>query len=115
MVTVIRPILQEACMLELTVLTVQDCPNAAVLHERLTQALAGHPGASMITQHVIDDEVSAAALGMHGSPTLLINGVDVFASAGTPTSVSCRLYRDETGSTGGAPSVTALRRALEQA
>ncbi|GEL19205.1 hypothetical protein [Pseudonocardia asaccharolytica] len=98
-------------MLELTVLTVPDCPNEAVLRERLTQALTGRPAVS-ITHHLIGNEADAARLEMHGSPTLLINGVDVFAPPNTPASLSCRLYHDETGPTGGAPSVTALREAL---
>ncbi|MFF4776316.1 thioredoxin family protein [Microtetraspora fusca] len=98
-------------MLELAVLTVPDCPNEAVLRERLAQALTGHPDVS-ITHQVIDNEADAARLGMHGSPTLLINGVDVFAAPNTPASLSCRLYHDESGPTGGAPSVAALREAL---
>lgn len=96
-------------MLELTVLTVPDCPNEAVLRERLAQALTEHSDVS-VTHHVIDDVAEAARLGMHGSPTLLINGVDVFAAPHTPTSVSCRLY-----DAGGAPSVAALREALGHA
>lgn len=101
-------------MLELTVLTVPDCPNACVLDERLAQALSGRPPVT-ITRHVVDTETDAARLGMHGSPTLLINGVDMFAAPGTPVSVSCRLYRDEAGPSGGAPSAAALREALERA
>jgi hypothetical protein len=38
-----------------------------------------------------------------------------FAEPGAPTALACRLYRDEDGTAGGAPSVTALRRVLEQA
>ncbi|MGI5157504.1 alkylmercury lyase family protein [Microbispora sp. CA-102843] len=101
-------------MLELTVLTVPDCPNEAVLRERLAEVLAEHPGAS-ISHLVIDNEAEAARLGMHGSPTLLINGVDAFATPGTPASMSCRLYHDETGPIGGAPSMVALREALRYA
>jgi hypothetical protein len=52
---------------------------------------------------------------MHGSPTLLVNGSDPFAAPGTPASVSCRLYRDQGGPAGGAPSVAALREALRHA
>lgn len=101
-------------MLELTVLTVPDCPNEAVLRARLARALTEHPGA-VVTSRVIDDAAEAARWGMHGSPTLLINGVDVFAAPGTTAGVSCRLHRDDTGSTGGAPSVAALREALRHA
>ncbi|WP_433381382.1 hypothetical protein [Streptosporangium sp. CA-115845] len=101
-------------MLELTVLTVPDCPNDPVIQERLAEALAGLPEARLV-RHMVTDEGEAARLGMHGSPTLLINGVDPFAAQGTPTSVSCRIYRDETGRGAGAPSVSALRLALQRA
>ncbi len=53
--------------------------------------------------------------GMHGSPTLLVNGADPFATPDQPPSLSCRLYRDASGRTGPAPSVQALRQALAAA
>jgi hypothetical protein len=95
-------------MLELTVLAVPDCPNGPVLLERLAEVLADHPGAT-VTRAVITDEAAAARHGMHGSPTLLVNGTDPFAMEGAPTGFSCRLYP---GQDGGAPSVSALREAL---
>src|SRR5487761_453325 len=101
-------------MLELTVLTVTDCPNGPVLLERLAGLLTDHPDARLV-HHVVRDEAGAAQLGMHGSPTLLVKGGDPFAAPGTPVSVSCRIYRDETGHPGGAPPVAALRLALQNA
>lgn len=100
--------------MELIVLTVPDCPNAPVLEERLAEALAGGP-AVRVERRVIDDEEVAARSGMHGSPTLLVDGTDPFARPGTAASLSCRIYRDAEGRTSGAPSVAALRRALEAA
>jgi hypothetical protein len=52
---------------------------------------------------------------MHGSPTLLINGADPFAEPGQDPSMSCRLYHDENGQLSGAPSLSQLRQAIEQA
>jgi hypothetical protein len=101
-------------MLELTILAVPDCPNEPVLRDRLAQVLAGYPDAA-VTRRVIQDEDGAARYGMHGSPTLLVNGSDPFAAPGTPASVSCRLYRDQGGPPGGAPPVAALREALRRA
>ncbi len=100
--------------MELTLLTVPACPNAAVFEERLAVALAGHPGAVVHRREVTDD-LEAAEAGMHGSPTLLIDAADPFAGPDEPPSLSCRLYRDAAGRTGGAPSVAALRRALAEA
>ncbi|MER5626740.1 thioredoxin family protein [Streptosporangium sp. NPDC002544] len=101
-------------MMELTVLVVPDCPNASVLDERLAEVLADRRWVSVM-RRVIDDDEQAARWGMRGSPTLLIDGVDPFADPGVPVSVSCRMYRDEDGRLEGAPSVAALRRALDQA
>ena len=97
--------------MELTLLTVPDCPNAAAFEERLATVLAEHPGAA-VARRVIADERAATQAGMHGSPTLLVNGADPFATPGQPPSLSCRLYRDASGRTGPAPSVQALRQAL---
>jgi hypothetical protein len=100
--------------MELTLLTVPDCPSAAVFEERLSAALAGHPGAVVRRREVADDQQAAVA-GMHGSPTLLIDGRDPFAEPGAQASLSCRLYRDQAGHAGPAPSVDALRQALAAA
>ncbi len=98
--------------MHLTVLAVPDCPNAPVLTGRLTAVLADLDGVSLSHQ-VISDEVAAASWGMHGSPTLLIDGVDPFAAPGQPASMSCRLFADENGQLSGAPSVGQLRQAIE--
>jgi hypothetical protein len=97
--------------MELTLLTVPGCPHADVFGERLAAALAGRAGA-VVRRREVADERQAAEAGMHGSPTLLIDGVDPFAGPDQAPSLSCRLYRDEAGRAGGAPSVQALRRAL---
>ena len=100
--------------MELTLLTVPACPNAAVFEERLAAALAGHRD-SVVHRREVTDEREAAEAGMHGSPTLLVDGEDPFATPGQPPSLSCRFYRDATGHADGAPPVDALRRVLEQA
>ena len=100
--------------MELTLLTVPACPHAALFEERLAAALADRPG-TVVRRRVVADEREAAEAGMHGSPTLLVDGVDPFAAPGQPPSLSCRLYRDAAGRADGAPPVDALRRVLEQA
>jgi hypothetical protein len=100
--------------MELTVLTVRDCPNAAAFEERLAAALAGHPDA-VVRRRLVADEREAVETGMTGSPTLLINGLDPFATPGQVPGLSCRLYRDAAGRPARAPSVEDFRRALEHA
>jgi hypothetical protein len=97
--------------MELVLLTVPGCPNAAAFEDRLSAALAGHPGVA-VRRREIADEREAAEAGMHGSPTLLVNGTDPFAAPGQRPSLSCRLYRDESRHSAGAPAVEELRRVL---
>src|SRR6185437_7817133 len=100
--------------MELTILTVPECPNAVALEERLAAVLADYPGA-VVRRRQVAEEREAAEAGMAGSPTLLIDGTDPFAVPGQAAGLSCRLYRDAAGRLAGAPSVEDLRRALEQA
>jgi hypothetical protein len=100
--------------MELVLLTVPDCPNAAAFEERLAAALTGRPGTA-VRRRVIASEQEAASEGMHGSPTLLVDGTDPFAAPGQPPSLSCRLYRDASGRAGPVPSVQELRRVLTAA
>src|SRR5260221_13116076 len=88
--------------MHVTVLAVPGCPHLPVLDERLAEALDGLPGVS-VSRQVIATEDEAARSGMHGSPTILIYGLDPFAEPGQPASVSCRLYRDCDGLADAAP------------
>ena len=67
--------------MHVTVLAVPGCPHLPVLDERLTEALDGLPGVS-ISRQVIAIEDEAVRSGMHGSPTILIDGIDPYAPAG---------------------------------
>jgi hypothetical protein len=100
--------------MDLTVLGVPGCPNTPVLQDWLQTVIDGRADVS-ISHEVISDDDEATRIGMHGSPTLLIDGVDPFAEPGLAPSMSCRLYRDENGQPSGAPSVGQLRMAIEHA
>jgi hypothetical protein len=100
--------------MHLTVLAVQGCPNAAVLDDRLRAVLDGRSGVS-VSHEVISGGDEAARWGMHGSPTLLIDGADPFAEPGQRPGMSCRLYRDEDGQLSGAPSLGQLQQVIEHA
>jgi hypothetical protein len=93
------------------VLHVPDCPNLAPMLQRL-----GEVTEIPATTREMSTEVEAAALGMSGSPTLLINGVDPFAQGEScECGIACRLYRDENNQIVPAPSVDQLREALSRA
>jgi Alkylmercury lyase len=93
---------------DIEVLTVPDCPHRAVAMARLRVALAatGTEGA-VVSERVIANEAQAVAVGMNGSPTILLDGVDLFAVEPAEPSVSCRLYPSQAGMEG-APTVDAL-------
>lgn len=97
--------------MRLEILRVPDCPNAAVLDIRLAELIAGRPDIQLRSQ-VVTVEEEAARLGMTGSPTLLIDGADPFARPGQQPSISCRLYPDDHGQPGPAPTLGQLREAL---
>jgi hypothetical protein len=98
-------------IVRIEVLTVPGCPNGPALTQRLTTVLGGHPELHVV-QRIVTDPEEAVRRGMHGSPTLLIDGRDPFADPDTPPSLSCRLYWASNGSQQGAPSVEDLRRVL---
>lgn len=97
--------------MRLTILYVPDCPNVATLQDRLAQVITAD--CAELALRLVDSQELAAELGMTGSPTLLIDGVDPFAEPGRSASLSCRLYRDEMDHLAGTPSLTQLRRALD--
>ena len=97
------------------ILQIRGCPNVAVLEQRLREAAASERVDVEIVHWVVDDPSEAAAAGMAGSPTLLVDGREPFAVVGQVPSLSCRLYRSENGALVGAPSVAALRAAVRAA
>jgi len=95
---------------DITVLHVQDCPSVTPLLERLLVA-ADLAGVSITTTlRVVESESEARAIAFAGSPTILIDGTDPFASEGV-TSFGCRLYEFD-GQLDGAPSMSQLTAAL---
>ncbi|RZU13905.1 hypothetical protein EV645_4762 [Kribbella rubisoli] len=95
----------------LEVLHVPDCPNLAPMLERLAEVT----DLPIATREIRSDD-EAVEVGMAGSPTLLIDGVDPFADAvSAECGLTCRLYRDEGGRTVPVPSTEQVRAALAAA
>lgn len=64
-----------------------------------------------ITRQKVEAPKAAARWDFRGSPTILVDGHDVFASGDEPVGLSCRIYQTPRGSSG-APTVDQLRHAL---
>jgi hypothetical protein len=100
---------------EIEVLAVPRCPNRAVLIERLRVALDAAGLADVaISERVVASDQEAATVGMHGSPTLHIDGRDPFPTEAERGSLSCRLYATPAG-VEGAPTVADLMARLTYA
>lgn len=98
-------------MMNADLLYVPNCPNLDLARQRLTEAAARAGIELVVRERLAADAEAAAERGMHGSPTILIDGRDV--AGDSEPSVSCRLYRTASG-LDGAPSVDGLVAALSR-
>ena len=96
--------------MDITLLYFDDCPNWRVAEERLA-AIAAERADLKVTRHLVDTLEEAERVGFHGSPSILVDGVDVFAETGAGVGLSCRVYRTPDG-LAGAPTLEQLRAAL---
>jgi hypothetical protein len=108
--------------MRLQLLQVPGCPGAEALARRLADAPAAAaeaPAGALASAEihldrlVVADPEQATTLGMTGSPTLLVDGIDPFPAPARPAGLSCRLYPDEHGRPGNAPTTGQLRAALQ--
>ena len=91
------------------------CPGWHIAHDRLREALdvAGLREREIHLQKVETPE-EADRIGFRGSPTILVNGEDLFADTSAATGFACRLYRTEAGAEA-APSLSQLASRLAEA
>lgn len=89
----------------------RGCPNWRLAEERLYAALEALGRTDVeVRLRLVAQPADAEAAGLHGSPTVLVNGEDLFPWD-TGDRWACRLYRNENGLEG-APSVQALLEVL---
>lgn len=96
--------------MDITLLYFDDCPNWRIADERLA-AIAAERADLTVTRHLVDTLEEAERVGFHGSPSILVDGVDVFAEPDAAVGLSCRVYRTPDG-LAGAPTMEQLRAAL---
>lgn len=89
-----------------------DCPNWLTALDHLARALRalGQDGQD-IALTVVQDDPHAQLRQFSGSPTILLDGIDPFASPGAIAGLACRLYDTPDGRRG-APSVQQLTAAM---
>jgi hypothetical protein len=95
--------------MKITLQFFDGCPNWKTARNRLAEALAiaGNAEDEVVLQRIETLEQSEQ-FGFHGSPTLLLDGRDLFSTQSAPGGLSCRLYDGP----GGVPSVEQIVAAL---
>ena len=98
--------------MKITLQYFDGCPHWRLADRRLANVLQGL-GADMFTleRQLVESPEMAQQIGFHGSPTILVEGRDPFATGSEPVGLSCRVFRTEAGPRG-APTEAQLRGAL---
>ena len=99
--------------MDITLLYFEGCPNWKVADERLA-TIAAERSDITVTHHLVKSIEEAERLGFHGSPSILVDGEDVFSEADTAVGLACRVYRTPEGPAG-APILQQLRAVLGHA
>jgi len=97
--------------MDITLQYFDGCPNWKVLDERLTALLGGRDDATVIHQ-LVETREDAARVGFRGSPSLLVDGIDPFATADTSVGFACRVFQTPDGPAG-SPTMEQLHSVLD--
>lgn len=96
-------------MTTVTLLYFDGCPNWQLADQRLRE-LQDEAGFTLEYAKVETPE-EAQRLGFRGSPTLLVDGDDPFATEGDPAGLACRVYATPEAPQG-SPTLGQLRAVL---
>jgi mercuric ion transport protein len=110
----------EDCDRELSIDLIYDrtCPNVDETRNRLRAALAETVGQRAWSEWDREDSETPDAFRGYGSPTVLINGLDVDRGkqkAAPADPDCCRLYEDGAGHLTGVPSVESISSLIREA
>jgi hypothetical protein len=104
-----RPQDRRQRVVKVTLLYFDGCPNWHVT-DGVLESLRSEIGFDLDRRNVNTAE-DAERLQFRGSPTVLVDEEDVFATGDEPVGLSCRIYRTDDG-IAGAPTETQLRSVL---
>jgi hypothetical protein len=96
---------------KVTLLYFHDCPGWQAADQRLS-AVADDLGLTVERVEVTTPE-RAEEVQFRGSPSIHIDGVDLFADAEDPVGLSCRIYQTPDGPAG-SPTIEQIRAAISQ-
>lgn len=96
--------------MDVTLLYFEDCPNWKVADEHLSALTAELPEMTL-TRHLVETPEEAERTRFRGSPSVQVNGADLFSDPDAPVGLSCRVYQTPDGPAG-SPTIEQFRRAL---
>lgn len=96
--------------MDVTLLYFEDCPNWLEADDHL-RTLAGEQPEMVITRRLVETIEQAEETSFRGSPSIMINGIDPFATGDAMVGLSCRIYQTP-GGPAGSPTIDQLRQAL---
>ncbi len=96
--------------MKVEVLYFDDCPNWKIAAERL-EVIAGRRGL-MVQRRLVASPEEAEAAQFRGSPTILVDDEDPFASGDEPFGLACRLYQTPDGPAG-SPTIEQLEAVID--
>jgi hypothetical protein len=96
--------------MKITIQYFDGCPHWKLADDRVQSVFRGLARDDVSLEHqLIDSPEAATRFGFHGSPTILIDGRDAFATGAEQIGMSCRVYRTDEGPQG-APTVRQLQK-----
>jgi len=95
--------------MRITVQYFDGCPHWKIAEQRVRNVLEDLSRDDISLEYQVIDEVETAErIGFRGSPTILLDGRDPFASGDEPIGLGCRVFRTEDG-VQGSPTEAQLR------
>jgi hypothetical protein len=96
--------------MDITLQYFTGCPSWKVADDRLASLVAERPDVT-VTHRLVETAEEAERVGFRGSPSILVDGVDLFADAAPAVGLACRVYQTPDG-LAGSPTLEQLRTAL---
>jgi len=98
---------------EITLQYFDGCPNWTVAATRLAEIAQDQPDLT-VKRLLVESVEQAEAIGFRGSPSMVVNGADLFPDPNATVGLACRIYVTPDG-LAGAPTMEQLRSALSAA
>ena len=100
-------------LMRIELLHIDECPNTVRAQERLEEALTALGRSDLpVHMHLLTSAAETRDTGFAGSPTITVNGADIFPTGSTADDLACRVYPTPNG-LAGLPTLNQIVEALK--